>query len=119
MALGLKTTPDHIQTAGIRTRAYVFVAVSLLAVVIFLYTNSLIRRLEIQSATLSRSIAGLCATATYAARENVELSVVFGELIESINFPMIISDVRGVPITWKGLPMSWATLKNWTRGRLS
>ncbi len=106
MALGFKTTSDHMQAAELRTRAYVFVAVSLLAVVIFLYTNSLIRRLEVQSATLSRSIAGLCATATYAARENVELSVVFGELIESINFPMIISDVRGVPITWKGLPLA-------------
>jgi len=87
-----------------RIRGWVFVAVSVLAVVIFLYTNSLIRRLEDQSATLSRSIAGLCATATYAAREDEELSVVFGELIESINFPIIISDVRGVPITWRNLP---------------
>ena len=93
---------EHI--AGMRTRGWVFVAVSVLAVVIFLYTNSLIRRLEEQSATLSRSIAGLCATATYAAREDEELSVVFGELIESINFPIIISDVRGVPITWRNLP---------------
>ncbi len=93
---------EHI--AGMRTRGWVFVAVSVLAVVIFLYTNSLIRRLEDQSATLSRSIAGLCATATYAAREDEELSVVFGELIESINFPIIISDVRGVPITWRNLP---------------
>jgi signal transduction histidine kinase len=105
MALGRTTTSEHAQMAGLRTRAYVFVAVSLLATVIFLYTNSLIRRLEVQSATLSRSIAGLCATATYAARENEELSVVFGELIESINFPVVISDVRGVPITWKDLPL--------------
>jgi len=93
---------EHI--SGVRTRAWVFVAVSILAVGIFLYTNSLIRRLENQSATLSRSIAGLCATATYAAREDEELSVVFGELIESINFPIIISDIRGVPITWRNLP---------------
>ena len=87
-----------------RTRGWVFVAVSVLAIFIFLYSNSLIRRLEEQSATLSQSIAGLCATATYAAREDEELSVVFGELIESINFPIIISDVRGVPITWRNLP---------------
>jgi len=88
-----------------RTRAYVIVAVSVLALFIFLYTNSLIRRLEAQSATLSRSIAGLCATATYEARENEPLRVIFSELIEAINFPMVISDVRGVPITWKGLPI--------------
>jgi signal transduction histidine kinase len=88
-----------------RTRAYVIVAVSALALFIFLYTNSLIRRLEAQSATLSRSIAGLCATATYEARENEPLRVIFSELIEAINFPIIISDVRGIPITWKGLPL--------------
>ncbi|MCD4689868.1 HAMP domain-containing histidine kinase [bacterium] len=95
---------DGGHIGGLRARAWVFVAISAVAIVIFLYTNSLIRRLEVQSATLSRSIAGLCATATYAAREDEELSVVFGELIGSINFPIIISDVRGVPITWRGLP---------------
>ena len=95
--------PDRIGAP--RIRAYVFAAVSVLAIAIFLYTNSLIRRLEVQAATLSRSIAGLCATATYAARENEELRVIFTELIESINFPIIITDVRGVPITWKGLPL--------------
>ncbi len=94
--------PDNIGAP--RMRAYVFVAVSVMAIAIFLYTNSLIRRLELQAATLSRSIAGLCATATYAARENEELRVIFTELIESINFPIVITDVRGVPITWKGLP---------------
>lgn len=87
------------------TRAYVFVAVCVLAIAIFLYTNSLIRRLERQTDTLSRSIAGLCATSTYAARENEELRVVFAELIEAINFPIVITDIRGIPITWKGLPI--------------
>ncbi|MFH1502685.1 MAG: HAMP domain-containing sensor histidine kinase [Candidatus Eisenbacteria bacterium] len=88
-----------------RSRAYVFVAVSVLAIAISLYTNSLIRRLESQSATLSRSMAGLCASATYAARENEELRAIFTELIESIDFPIVITDVRGVPITWKGIPV--------------
>jgi len=96
---------DTERPAVYRTRAYVFVAVSVLAILIFLYTNSLIRRLEAQSATLSRSIAGLCATATYEARENEPLRVIFSELIEAINFPIVISDVRGIPITWKGIPL--------------
>ncbi len=93
------------QLGSLRSRAYVFVAICVLAIAIFFYTNSLIRRLESQAATLSRSIAGLCATATYAARENEELRVIFSELIEAINFPVVITDVRGVPITWKGLQL--------------
>lgn len=96
---------DQMELWGARSRAYVFVAVSILAIAIFLYTNSLIRRLEAQAATLSRSIAGLCADATYAAREDEELRAIFTELIQVINFPIIVTDVRGIPITWKGLPI--------------
>jgi NtrC-family two-component system sensor histidine kinase KinB len=100
-----RTRHDDSRPALHASRAYVFIAVSLLAVAILVYTNSLIRRLEAQSATLSRSIAGLCATATYAARQNEELRFMFSELIEAINFPIVITDVRGVPITWKGIPV--------------
>ncbi len=96
---------DGERLGAIRSRAYVFVAISVLALAIFLYTNNMIRRLEHQTDTLSRSIAGLCASATYAARENEELRAIFSDLIERINFPIVISDVRGVPITWRGLPL--------------
>jgi signal transduction histidine kinase len=105
MAIRGRGGPSALEFGASRSRAYVFVAVSILAIAIFLYTNSLIRRLETQTATLSRSIAGLCANATYAAKENEELRAIFSDLIETINFPMVITDVRGVPITWKGLPL--------------
>jgi NtrC-family two-component system sensor histidine kinase KinB len=105
MAIRRRAGPTALEFGAQRSRAYVFVAVSVLAIVIFLYTNSLIRRLETQTATLSRSIAGLCANATYAARENEELRAIFSDLIETITFPMVITDVRGVPITWKGIPV--------------
>ena len=105
MATQGRGRPGALEFGAQRSRAYVFVAVSVLAIVIFLYTNSLIRRLETQTATLSRSIAGLCANATYAARQNKELRAIFTDLIETINFPIVITDVRGVPITWKGAPV--------------
>ena len=104
MRQGERRRVDAESLAFQRSRAYVFIAVCVLAVGIFLYTSSLIRRLELQAATLSSSIASLCASATYAASEDEELRLVFGKLIETINFPIVISDVRGVPITWKGLP---------------
>jgi signal transduction histidine kinase len=105
MRPGRRRWPEAENIGASRPRAYVFVAVSILAIAIFLYTNSLIRRLEVQAQTLSRSIAGLCAAATYAARENEEIRVIFTDLIATINFPIIITDVRGIPITWKGLPL--------------
>ncbi len=100
-----RTRIEWAEPAALRSRAYVFVAISLLAIAIFVYTNGLIRRLETQAATLSRSLAGLCASATYAARENEELRTIFTELIATIDFPIVITDVRGVPITWKGIPV--------------
>ncbi len=56
MATQGRRRPGALEFGAQRPRAYVFVAVSVLAIVIFLYTNSLIRRLETQTATLSRSI---------------------------------------------------------------
>lgn len=105
MAFRRRGGPSTLEFGAQRSRAYVFVAVSILAIAIFLYTNSLIRRLEAQTATLSWSIAGLCANATYAARENEELRAIFSGLIETINFPMVITDARGVPIMWKEIPV--------------
>jgi len=105
MAVRGRGWPAPGEFGASRSRAYVFVAVSILAIAIFLYTNSLIRRLETQTDTLSRSIAGLCANATYAARENEELRAVFTDLIGTINFPIVITDVRGVPITWRRVPV--------------
>ncbi len=96
---------EWAEPVTVRSRAYVFVAICVLAVAIFVYTNGLIRRLETQAATLSRSLAGLCASATYAAKENEELRAIFTELIATIDFPIVITDVRGVPITWKGIPV--------------
>jgi len=95
---------DAQQLAGLRLGRHIFVAFSVLALAIFVYTNSLVQRQKTQTVALSRSIAGLCASATYAAKENEQLRAVFGEFIEAITFPIIITDVRGVPITWKGLP---------------
>lgn len=105
MASGRRNWRNPADLSSSRSGAYIFVAVSILAIAISFYTNGLIRRLESQAATLSRSMAGLCASATYAARENEELRAIFTELIDSIDFPIVITDVRGVPITWKGIPV--------------
>lgn len=94
---------EAVAVPGIR--AHVFVAASVLAIGIFLYTNSVIGRLKAEAATQSASIASLCATTTYAARDNEELRMIFGNLIDSISFPIVITDARGIPITWKGLPV--------------
>ena len=100
-----------------RSRSYVFAAVCVLAVAIFLYTNGLIRRLESQAATLSRSVAGLCASTTYAAGENEELRAVFSDLIQAIDFPIVLGEFMALT-PYVGFRTEWWALGGFDFGMM-
>ena len=87
--------------AGVRT--YTFVAAMVLVVLIFAYTYSLVRSFEVQTNTLTRVFAKFCAAATYPATQDEEVRYIFDEIIKDINFPIVITDPRGVPYTWKNV----------------
>jgi anti-sigma regulatory factor (Ser/Thr protein kinase) len=87
--------------AGVRT--YTFIAAMILVVLIFAYTYSLVRSFEVQTNTLTRVFAKFCAAATYPATQDEEVRYIFDEIIKDINFPIVITDPRGVPYTWKNV----------------
>lgn len=87
--------------AGART--YTFIAAMILVVLIFAYTYSLVRSFEVQTNTLTRVFAKFCAAATYPATRDEEVRYIFDEMIKDINFPIVITDPRGVPYTWKNV----------------
>ena len=87
--------------AGFRT--YTFIAAMILVVLIFAYTYSLVRSFETQTNTLTRVFAKFCAAATYPATQDEEVRYIFDEIITDINFPIVITDPRGVPYTWKNV----------------
>lgn len=66
-----------------------------------LYTHSLVARLEEEPKTLSRIFARFSAVATIPATENPELEIIFKEVIERINFPVVLTDAQGVPRAWR------------------
>jgi signal transduction histidine kinase len=47
--------------------------------------------------------AKFCAAATYPATQDEEVRYIFDEIIKDINFPIVITDPRGVPYTWKNV----------------
>lgn len=67
------------------------------------YTNSLIRRLEDETAALTELIARFCASATLPASESEEVQRIFREIQDGIHFPIVITDQRGIPLAWKGI----------------
>ncbi len=84
-------------------RTFTFIAAMILVVLIFAYTYSLVRSFEVQTNTLTRVFAKFCAAATYPATRDEEVRYIFDETIKDINFPIVITDPRGVPYTWKNV----------------
>lgn len=87
----------------VRTRTYAFIGAMVLVVVIFIYTYSLVRSFERQTDTLTRVFANFCAAATFPAAQDQEIRYIFNEVVKDINFPVVITDTRGVPYTWKNI----------------
>ena len=84
-------------------RTITFISAMILVVLIFAYTYSLVRSFEVQTNTLTRVFAKFCAAATYPATRDEDVRYIFDEIIKDINFPIVITDPRGVPYTWKNV----------------
>jgi signal transduction histidine kinase len=93
--------PSAAGRASIRT--YAFLMAMVLIVAIFAYTYSLVRSFEKQTEILTTVFAKFCAAATYPATKNEEVRRIFNQVIKDINFPIVITDPRGVPYTWKNI----------------
>ncbi len=88
---------------SVKIRTYAFIGALIVVAGIFLYTYSLVRSFERQTEVLTRLIANFCAVATFPAAQDEEVRKIFDQVIEDINFPIVITDQRGVPYTWKNL----------------
>jgi NtrC-family two-component system sensor histidine kinase KinB len=86
-----------------RIRTYAFIGAMLLVGMIFYYALSLVRSFETQTDTLTRVVASFCAAATYPATQDQEMRSIFNDVIRDINFPIVITDPRGVPYTWRNI----------------
>lgn len=91
-------------------RWYLFLAFSALLIGLFVLTNVLIGRLAQQAERTSRVFARFAATASFPAAEDTVYQAFVGDVIQSINFPIVLSDVGGVPRAWKGVGVDPATV---------
>jgi signal transduction histidine kinase len=84
-------------------RAAAFVSSGMLVIAVFLFTNGVVGRLSREVTTTSRVLAQFCAEASFPAVRDAELQRILGEVIASIDFPLVITDVQGVPRAWRGI----------------
>jgi len=88
-------------------KGYLFLGSSILIGAVFLYTNHLIGQMNDQAEALSRIFARFCATATVPATESEEVQIIFDEVIQRIDFPVVVTDIDGRPYAWKGVGVDW------------
>ncbi len=85
-------------------RAYIFLGSGFLILALFFYTNHLINKLEEETEFLSHMFAQFCAGTILPAAQDEAISSVFSSVVEGLTFPVIVTDMRGVPWTWHGIP---------------
>ncbi|MBI5168305.1 MAG: HAMP domain-containing histidine kinase [Candidatus Eisenbacteria bacterium] len=83
-----------------------FIGGGLLVAAVFLFTHQMVQRLSTEVATTSRVLARFCAEASLPATRNPELRRLLGEVLENVDFPIVITDTTGLPRAWQdvGVP---------------
>jgi signal transduction histidine kinase len=84
-------------------KAILFLLSAVLVVALFLFTNGAISRLTSEVRATSAVLARFCAQASIPATQNPELQGVFSDLISGIDFPLVVTDDRGVPRAWRAV----------------
>ena len=79
-----------------------FVGGSLLVAAVFLFTHQSVRRLSHEVEATSQLLASFCAQASLPATHNPQLHQMLADLIQSIDFPIGITDTTGTPRAWHG-----------------
>lgn len=83
---------------------YFIVGIIILAGFWVFYTRYLIKQLEKETQVRSRIYAQYMRRATEPSGESsAELDIIFEEVIQKIDFPVIITNAEGIPITYKNL----------------
>jgi signal transduction histidine kinase len=85
-----------------------FLAVVLLMAALVLHSNYLIGRLNSETQSLCTVLARFFAVSTFQAVEEPGLNSIFRDVVGNINFPLILTDTKGIPRAWKliGIPPS-------------
>ncbi len=91
-------------TGGFTSRTlvvYFLVGIGLIAVATYIYSNYLIRRIQKETETTSRIFASY-ASGPGSSEEEL-LALLFREVIEKIDFPVVLTDAQGNPYSSKNV----------------
>ncbi len=104
-------------------QGYLFLGIAGIVLAVFVFTNILVARLATQVQSTSQVFARFCATASFPATTDSTLQGIVAEVIQNLNFPIVLTDPAGVPRAWKGIAIEpdevpADTIEAYAQGRL-
>ena len=91
----------RLQSRSEWLRVGLFLASMLLLAGSFTFTAMMVRRLSQQVSATSDVLARLCAQASFPAARDPQLQAILSTVIARIDFPIVITDERGIPRAWR------------------
>lgn len=86
-------------------KGYLFLGATAIALGSYLYTQSLIGQLEEPVRILSRIVAEFYKKtgSSLSSEVSFDTEIIFEEVIQKIHFPVVFTDGKGVPRTWRNI----------------
>lgn len=99
---GFLGRPARYPLAPTLLRAYLLGGAAVLAVGFLLYFQTLTRRVEMQTDAMSEIVARfvMVAATTVSQLENTDAAIHYRDIMQRLDFPVILSDTRGRPMVW-------------------
>ena len=94
--------------------SYLFLGFLAIILGIFLYFQTLVGEVRDSTKVISKIFAEFLKTETaaYAVNPSAEMEIIFSEIIKDIDFPVIITDERGVPRAWRNVNIDPLSIPN-------
>ncbi|HKW50671.1 MAG TPA: hypothetical protein VJQ53_02970, partial [Candidatus Eisenbacteria bacterium] len=91
---------------GLSYKVYLFLAVVVLMVALVVHSNTIITRLNAETRARCDVLATFFAVVTMQAADDPYIRPIFRDAVQSINFPIVLTDLDGIPRAWKeiGIP---------------
>jgi signal transduction histidine kinase len=88
-------------------RGFLILGIVLIAAVFFYYTQTLISQIKENSRRVMNTYARLWQLAASAPATGAEIDVIFEEIIQKSDFPIVVTDADGELQAWRGVGVDW------------
>ncbi len=99
-------------------KGFLVFGIVLIAAVFFYYTQTIISQIKENSRRVMNTYARLWQLAASAPTTGAEIDVIFEEIIQKSDFPIVVTDAEGELQAWRGVGVDWNDTTYMSRQKL-